>query len=149
MSPDAAAYTQTLFVHFASRKGWLAFNVNKDYLNTLWHDYSRNPAQTNFYAQRLDAMFHDGMNTPPEQCRPGIDQIIGQAPYLNGGLFERNALDQQGIVIGDHIIEALLPPDGLFNRYNFTVTEATPLDTEVVVRPGGTKYDAVSYELSG
>ena len=25
--------------------------------------------------------------------------------------------------------------DGLFNRYNFTVTEATPLDTEVAVDP--------------
>ena len=140
MTPaDAAAYTQTLFnrllfVHFVSRKGWLAFNGNKDYLNALWHDYSRNPAQTNFYAQRLDALFHDGMNTPPEQRRPGIEQIIGQVPYLNGGLFERNALDQQGI-IGDHIIEALLPHDGLFNRYNFTVTEATPLDTEVAVDP--------------
>ena len=89
------------------------------------------------------------MNTPPEQRRQGIDQIIGQAPYRNGGLFERNDLDQQGIVIGDHIIAALLSPDGLFNRYNFTVTEATPLDTEAVVRPGGTKYDAVGYELSG
>ena len=38
MSP-AAAYTQTLFnrllfVRFVSRKGWHAFNGNKDYLNT-------------------------------------------------------------------------------------------------------------------
>ena len=155
MSPaDAAAYTQTLFnrllfVHFVSRKGWFAFNGNKDYLNTLWHDYRDNPASDGFYAQRLDALFYDGMNTPPEQRRRGIDQIIGQAPYLNGGLFERNVLDQQGIVIGDHIIAALLSHDGLFNRYNFTVTETTPLDTEAVVRPGGMKYDAVGYELSG
>ena len=40
MTPaDAAAYTQTLFnwllfVRFVSRKGWYAFNGNKDYLNT-------------------------------------------------------------------------------------------------------------------
>ena len=78
----AAAYTQTLFnrllfVHFVSRKGRLAFNGNKDYLNTLWHDYRDNPASDGFYAQRLDALFHDGMNTPPEQRRRGIDQIIG------------------------------------------------------------------------
>ena len=138
MTPaDAAAYTQTLFnrllfVHFVSRKGWFAFNGNKDYLNALWHDYRDNPTSDGFYAQRLDALFHDGMNTPPGAAP---DQIIGQAPYLNGGLFERNALDQQDIVIGDHIITALLSPDGLFNRYNFTVTEATPLDTEVAVEP--------------
>ena len=141
MTPDdAAAYTQTLFnrllfVHFVSRKGWLTCNGNKDYLNALWQDYSRNPAQTNFYAQRLDALFHDGMNTPEPARAPGIASVIGQVPYLNGGLFERNALDQQGIIIGDHIIEALLSRDGLFNRYNFTVTEATPLDTEVAVDP--------------
>ena len=66
----AAAYTQTLFnrllfVHFVSRKGWLAFNGNKDYLNTLWHDYRDNPASDGFYAQRLDALFYYGMNTPP------------------------------------------------------------------------------------
>ena len=141
MSPAAAtAYTQTLFnrllfVHFVSRKGWLVCKGSRDCLNTLWHDYRDNPASDGFYAQRLDALFHDGMNTPPEQRRQGIDQIIGPAPYLNGGLFERNALDQQGIVIGDHIIEAMLASDGLFNRYNFTGTEAPPLDTGVAVDP--------------
>ena len=77
MTPaDAAAYTQTLFnwllfVHFVSRKGWLAFNGNKGYLNALWHDYRDNPASDGFYAQRLDALFHDGMNTPPGAAPPG------------------------------------------------------------------------------
>ena len=74
-------------------------------LNALWQGYRDNPAPAGFYASRRDALFHDGMNTPPGQRRQGIDQIIGQAPYRNGGLFERNAPDQQGIVIGDHIIE--------------------------------------------
>ena len=37
-------YVQTLFnrlmfVYFLSRKGWLTFNGNKDYLNALWNDY--------------------------------------------------------------------------------------------------------------
>ena len=135
----AAAYTQTLFnrllfVHFVSRKGWLAFNGNKDYLNTLWHDYRDNPASDGFYAQRLDALFYDGMNTPPEQRRPGIDQIIGQAlPQWRPVRAQRPG--SAGHRHRRHIIAALLSHDGLFNRYNFTVTEATPLDTEVGVDP--------------
>ena len=75
------------------------------------------------------------MNTPEAQRPPGLAARIGQAPYLNGGLFERGPLDRQGIRVGDQTIEALLAPDGLFNRYHFTVTEATPLDTEVAVDP--------------
>ena len=138
LNPDAAnAYAQTLFnrllfVHFVSKKGWLTFNGRRDYLNALWADYQANPAQTNFYADRLDALFHGGMNTPEAQRPPGIAAVIGQAPYLNGGLFERGELDRQGIRVGDHVIESMLE---LFNRYHFTVTEATPLDTEVAVDP--------------
>ena len=128
-------FNRLLFVHFVSRKGWLTYGGNSDYLNSLWADYQANPAQTNFYTDRLDPLFHGGMNTPEPERDPGIASIIGQVPYLNGGLFERNALDQQGVTVGDHIIEALLAPDGLFNRYNFTVTEGTPLDTEVAVDP--------------
>ena len=141
LSPaEAAACAQTLFnrllfVHFVSRKGWLTYRGRRDYLNALWEDYGRNPEQTNFYAQRLDVLFRDGMNTPLERRDHDLDQIIGQAPYLNGGLFERNALDLQGVVVGDDIIATLLGADGLFNRYNFTVTESTPLDTEVAVDP--------------
>ena len=84
MPDDAAAYTQTpfnrlLFVHFVSRKGWLVGKGSRDYLNALWQDYRDNPAPAGFYASRRDALFHDGMNTPPGQRRQGIDQIISSA----------------------------------------------------------------------
>ena len=128
-------FNRLLFVHFISKKGWLSYGSNSDYLNALWADYQANPIQTNFYADRLDPLFHGGMNTPEPERDPGIASIIGQVPYLNGGLFERNALDRLDVTVGDHIIEDLLAHDGLFNSYNFTVTEATPLDTEVAVDP--------------
>ena len=128
-------FNRLLFVHFVSKKGWLTFNGSHNYLNALWTDYQGNPAQTNFYADRLDALFHEGMNTPQPLRDPDIAKIIGNVPYLNGGLFERTAIDRQNIRIADHIIEALLGHDGLFNSYNFTVMEATPLDTEVAVDP--------------
>ena len=41
---DKRLFVQTLFnrlmfVYFLSRKGWLTFGGDKDYLNALWQDY--------------------------------------------------------------------------------------------------------------
>ena len=142
---EAEQFTQTLFnrllfIQFVSRKGWLAYAGNGDYLNALWRDYRQNPGpKGNFHADRLRILFHTGMNTP-ESARPaGTAALIGQVPFLNGGLFEPNDLDrrfeQRGIVAPDDAIAEIIGPRGLFNSYNFTVLEATPPDTEVAVDP--------------
>ena len=139
--PDAEQFAQTLFnrllfIHFISRKGWLTFNGQTDYLNALWNDYRPPPGRRrNFHADRLSILFHEGMNTPEEARRAGVSDLIGQVPFLNGGLFEPNPLDQQHIPVPDDAIAEIIGSRGLFNRYNFTVMEATPLDTEVAVDP--------------
>ena len=138
---DAEQFTQTLFnrllfIHFISRKGWLTFNGSADYLNALWADYQQQPGRRgNFHADRLSILFHAGMNTPETERPAGVAAIIGQVPFLNGGLFEPNARDQQNIPVPDDAIAEIIGSRGLFNRYNFTVMEATPLDTEVAVDP--------------
>ena len=138
---EAEQFTQTLFnrllfIQFISRKGWLTRNGNSDYLNALWSDYQQQAGrQSNFHADRLSVLFHQGMNTPEGQRSPDVAGLVGQVPFLNGGLFERNALDGQNIVVPDDAIAEIIGPGGLFNRYNFTVMEATPLDTEVAVDP--------------
>ena len=138
---EAEQFTQTLFnrllfIQFISRKGWLSINGNSDYLNALWSDYQQQAGrQSNFHADRLAVLFHQGMNTPAEQRSPDVSGLVGQVPFLNGGLFERNELDGQNIVVPDEAIAEIIGPGGLFNRYNFTVMEATPLDTEVAVDP--------------
>ena len=143
---DAERFTQTLFnrllfIHFVSRKGWLKFHGDTDYLNALWRDYQTNAGQYNFYTERLTALFFAGLNNPQAlnlmRENPALCALIGEPPFLNGGLFERNPLDDLAetgeFVVPDAVIEPLLT--GLFNRYNFTVMEATPLDTEVAVDP--------------
>ena len=47
---DAEQFAQTLFnrllfVHFVSKKGWLQFDGDTDYLNTLWRDYEKMPGR--------------------------------------------------------------------------------------------------------
>ena len=65
---------------------------------------------------------------------PTLHSAIGDVPFLNGGLFEETGLDRRTVsAVPDGAIAPLLTD--LFNRYNFTVMEATPLDTEVAVDP--------------
>ncbi len=137
---DAEQFTQTLFnrllfVQFVSRKGWLKFNGDTDYLNALWHDYQTTPSETNFYRGRLSTLFFAGLNNPQSQnLSAGVQPLIGDVPFLNGGLFEETDLDRSAVnAVPDEAVAPLLTD--LFNRYNFTVTEATPLDTEVAVDP--------------
>ena len=143
---EAEQFTQTLFnrllfIHFVSRKGWLRFNDSADYLNALWQDYQANDGETNFYLHRLSHLFFTGLNNPQSlnliRDNPTLHSAIGDVPFLNGGLFEPTTLDDcatNGVfTVPDEAFAPLLT--GLFNRYNFTVMEATPLDTEVAVDP--------------
>ena len=134
-------FNRLLFIHFVSRKGWLKFNGDTDYLNALWKDYQANSSQSNFYTDRLTALFFAGLNNPQARNlmrdNPALCALIGEPPFLNGGLFEPTQLDDNATK-GDFTVpdEAIAPLiTGLFNNYNFTVTEATPLDTEVAVDP--------------
>ena len=137
---EAEQFTQTLFnrllfIHFISKKGWTTWDGNPDYLKALWADYLGNEEQTNFHSDRLTVLFHEGMNTPEDERELGTEKIIGHVPFLNGGLFDKNELDRRGVHVDDNIISRIIGGEGLFGQYNFTVTEATPLDTEVAVDP--------------
>lgn len=127
-----------LFLQFLSKRGWLRFGGRKDYLPALWQ--SRQTG-VNFYNSRLRLVFFSGLNN--SQCRdlqrdnPVLFQLIGELPFLNGGLFEeapedRISADTPGAVVPDEAIGAVI---GLFERYNFTITESTPDDVEVAVDP--------------
>ena len=133
-------FTQTLFnrlmfVYFLSRKGWLKFESNTDYLNALWSSYRTKDSTGDFYITRLRTLFFKGLNNPDARSLPQEEKaLIGDVPFLNGGLFEETNLDQRkGIEIPDAIIGQVL--DRLFERFNFTVMESTPYDVEVAVDP--------------
>ena len=133
-------FTQTLFnrlmfVYFLSRKGWLKFDGNTDYLKALWTNYDPESSTGNFYLTRLRTLFFKGLNNPDAGNLPEDDRaLIGEVPFLNGGLFEETALDKrQNIGIPDETIRHILTD--LFDRFNFTVMESTPYDVEVAVDP--------------
>jgi len=93
-----------------------------------------------FYYERLYNLFFHGLGAQDDVGiiklnRGGMSKdFIGTVPYLNGGLFEEDDDDKDGsIKVPDEAIRAVL--HDLFDHFNFTVTEATPLDVEVAVDP--------------
>jgi len=86
----------------------------------------------------LDLLFFSSLDSPNGVGGgDALHPLLGVVPYLNGGLFTRDPLlDRSQITVPDEAFAAVLAePDGLFARYNFTVTESTPLDQEVAVDP--------------
>ena len=128
-------FNRLMFVYFLSRKGWLRFDGNADYLNALWQDYGKGLGDGNFHRDRLRPLFFSGLNNPNSRdLTEGLRTVIGDVPFLNGGLFEETELDQRdGITVPDKAIRQVLT--GLFDRFNFTVMESTPFDIEVAVDP--------------
>ena len=128
-------FNRLLFIRFLERKSWLSFNGRKDYLMALWENYEKNHAAgETFYASRLQPLFFSGLNMPEADRNPAISALIGDVPYLNGGLFEQEEDEKDPrIVVPDSAIEPFLT--GLLYIYNFTVTESAPDDVEVAVDP--------------
>jgi type I restriction-modification system DNA methylase subunit len=135
-------FNRLMFVAFIQKKGWLTLNGSKDYLTTLWKVYQHDNAVSdkNFYRDRLKPLFFFGLNSANEVNQIGINRggflktLIGDVPYLNGGLFDEDDDDKdEKLVVPDKALDAVL--NDLFSRFNFTVTESTPLDIEVAVDP--------------
>ncbi len=136
-------FNRLLFLRFLEKKGWLTFHGRRDYLRALWEDYQakRPDGGTNFYTSRLKPLFFAALNQPHVRDGHGdtwLSGVIGDVPYLNGGLFDdaedkAEAECHPGLLIRD---EALGPVvTDFFYHYNFTVTESTPDDVEVAVDP--------------
>ena len=130
-------FNRLLFVYFLSRKGWLTFQADSDYLNALWRDHQSTEGD-NFYTERLRPLFFHGLNKPNPAVGGNADaclqRLIGNVPFLNGGLFELGEIDGwKTVTVPDTVIQAIFRD--LFDRFNFTVMESTPFDVEVAVDP--------------
>ena len=133
-----------MFLYFIQRKRWLGDNPR--FLRSFWESYkaSAQPADT-FFERWLKVLFFEAFNNRFHggyaQFPPDIAAALQMAPYLNGGLFRQNRLDTAYEVnLPDEFFEQVFDhfngsTPGLFERYNFTIAESTPLDVEVAVDP--------------
>jgi len=131
-----------MFLYFLQRKGWL--DGRGDFIPWLWRRYQEDPARDgDFYNRYLVPLFFEAFNSPVDD-RTGklnkrnmpddVKETFLRLPFLNGGLFYKaEGIDDQGLGILDSEFENLF--ENLLQRYNFTVSEDTPLDVEVAVNP--------------
>ena len=99
-----------MFVYFIQQKGFMAGDQN--YLRTRLDEVRRQHGPDQFYAFYRDfllPLFHDGLGSP-DQAYPSseISQIIGDVPYVNGGIFEPHEIETDNdIDIPDQVFELL------------------------------------------
>ncbi|MEX1247046.1 MAG: DNA methyltransferase [Anaerolineales bacterium] len=135
-------FNRIVFLAFLERKNWLLFQGRNDYLKALFEDYLRNDtdkrAKANFHRKRLNTLFFWGLNNSRNQNELDnpdfkiLRNLIGDVPYLNGGLFEKEGNDELWF-FPDVVVGQILKD--LVYRFNFTVAESTPVDIEVAVDP--------------
>lgn len=125
-----------LFVCFLQQKGWLELHDSRsDYLFRLFESTDTNDPEADTFSRKLEYLFFSGLNS--SNATPGdrklLEKEIGRVPFLNGGLFERTAVDTQQLP--NRAYNALIGQGGLLRSYNFTIEEGTPLDVDVAIDP--------------
>lgn len=127
-----------VFLHFLQKKGWL--NGDPEFLKNL---FSKQPPdrREDFLEQVLEPLFFGIFNTEPQNREKlfrdeGWDvQLLEQwkgLPYLNGGLFERDMIDNAKMKLPASLFEQLF---GFMSSYNFTVDENDPDDADIGIDP--------------
>lgn len=127
-----------VFLYFLQSKGWLAGNLH--YMHDLFYDAS-DEVKGDFLDKVLEPMFFGLLNTKPEDrsCAPLVNGVgvkyipnADKIPYLNGGLFQQEKIDEVDSVFPAGMFQSLFD---FFDSYNFTIDENDPNDAEVGVDP--------------
>lgn len=127
-----------VFLYFLQSKGWLAGNLH--YMHDLFYDAS-DEVKGDFLDKVLEPMFFGLLNTRPEDRSSaplvngvGVKYIpnAGEIPYLNGGLFQQEKIDEVDSCFPAGMFQSLFD---FFDSYNFTIDENDPNDAEVGVDP--------------
>lgn len=142
---------QIVFLYFLQKKGWLGVARGEAW-GTGPHDFLRRlekgePGKyENFFNDILEPLFYDTLATDRGH-EAWCNRFKCRIPFLNGGLFEPlGDYDWRKIDIplpndlftnSEYVEEGIAGTGVLdvFDRYNFTVNEAEPLEQEVAIDP--------------
>ena len=130
-----------VFLHFLQKKGWLGVPVDKQwgegdtqFMRNLFKA-STQKQKDNYLDLVLEPLFAGALNTqrPNDIFDLGVEGFrTTRIPYLNGGLFERDVLDEPKSTFPASYFEDLFE---FFYQYNFTIDENDPNDAEVGIDP--------------
>ncbi len=119
-----------VFLQFLQKKGWLGVPANAEWgcgdPEFIQNLFAQTADKDHFIDNVLESLFND-LNSEDERKLPQY-----RTPYLNGGLFERDASDETNFPLPAKYMQQMLD---FFSSYNFTIDENDPDDAEVGVDP--------------
>ena len=126
-----------MFVYFIQRKGFL--DGDRQYLRKrLERCKSENGKDKfySFYRLFLLHLFHSGFGVPRKDRSPKLEKLLGNIPYLNGGLFDVHELEKperygKDIQISDEAFEKVFE---YFDQYEWHLDER-PLKNDKEINP--------------
>ena len=123
-----------MFIYFIQKRGFL--DNNPDYLRDRLHTVRRQHGSgkfAGFYRIFLLKLFHEGLGQPEADRDPELVALLGQVPYLNGGLFDVHDLerDHPHIDIPDEAFEKIF---AFFDAYQWHLDDR-PLRNDNEINP--------------
>ena len=120
-----------MFIYFIQKKGFL--NGDTDYLRTNLNR-SETEGADKFYKTFLCPLFFEGFAKPKTERSDATNRLLGNVPYLNGGIFQLHHIEQQhgeDIDIPDKAFEQLFT---FFEQYQWHLDER-PLHNDTEINP--------------
>lgn len=132
-----------VFLHFLQKKGWMGVPADKEWgdgdQQFMLHLFEKATSQqkSNYLDAVLEPLFSNALDTDRTNHDDLFDTGVAgfrnvKIPYLNGGLFEKDELDQPKSVFPAEYFDGLFR---FFYQYNFTIDENDPNDAQVGVDP--------------
>ena len=119
-----------VFLQFLQKKGWLGVPAGESWgkgdAEFIQNLFAQTADKDHFIDDVLESLFDD-LNSEDDKKLPQY-----RTPYLNGGLFERDATDETEFPLPAKYMQQMLD---FFASYNFTIDENDPDDAEVGVDP--------------
>ncbi len=122
-------FGRIVFLYFLQRKGWL--DGNRQYMHDLFYNSDK---KDNFLDGVLEPLFFEVLNTDKPYRTNAVKALPGSEniPYLNGGLFARDEIDERTCIFKEEDFERLFD---FLDSYNFTIDENDADDAEIGIDP--------------
>ena len=130
---SAVMLNRLMFIYFIQKKSFLDGNVNylRDKLAQMQAKFGQDKFYS-FYRFFLRRLFHEGLNQKEPRGKE-LDHLLGNIPYLNGGIFDEHELEKKyaDIDIRDEAFEKLF---AFFDEYQWHLDDR-PLRADNEINP--------------
>ncbi len=121
-----------MFIYFIQKKGFL--NNDGDYLRNKLAQCRKELGKDRYYSDFLCPLFFEGFAKRKEDRSDKVGKLLGEVPYLNGGIFMPHQIEQlhgKTITIPDKAFEQLF---NFFDVYHWHLDER-PLKKDNEINP--------------